>query len=74
MDEVLTLYGMIESLVPHMTGLLHAVDAFEQFHHPVLFSLLLETRRLFKVHGFALQENTMKKSSFNVKLVYVPVE
>ncbi len=51
-DKVPTKDGPVESLIPHVAGLFHAIDALEEPPHPVLLTWLLETRGLLHEHGF----------------------
>jgi hypothetical protein len=67
-DKVPSKDGAVESLIPDMAGLLHAVDAFEEPPHPVMFARGLKTGWLFYEHGFVRWEDPVEKSCLNVEL------
>jgi hypothetical protein len=64
----------MEGLVPYAACLLHAVKTFHETHYPVLFSGGLKARWLFHIHSLILREDPMKKRSFNIDVLDVPVK
>jgi hypothetical protein len=66
--------SLVECFVPDSTGLFYAIDIFMKLHNPVFFAWFLKSRRLFHIGNFLGWQNTMKKGSFNIKLLNILIE
>ena len=64
----------VKRMVPDATGLLHAINAFHEFHDPRLFAGCFETGRLLHEHHLGFGEDAMKESCFDVVLLDVPIK
>ena len=65
---------LMECAVPDLACLLHAVDAFNKTHDPVLLPRGCEARGLFHEDSLRLRKDAMKESRLNVDVLNVPVE
>ena len=66
--------SFVKSLVPYAAGLFHAIQAFHEVHDPVFFARGFEATWLFHEHGLIGGEDAVKESSFDIKMLEVPIK
>jgi hypothetical protein len=64
-------HGLIDSLVPDPTCLLHPIEPLAQFSNPILFTGLLKALRLLHILDLVLIEYAIEKCGLDIKLLSV---